>query len=284
MSVFSNKLTRKILSRKPRRTFVVGDLQGCLDPLLDLLDQVKFNPKQDELWCVGDLVNRGPDSLGTLQFLYKIRKSIKVVLGNHDLHFLAVAYGEKSVKKGSDLLKIHDAKNGKKILKWLRKQPLMHWDKERKLAMCHAGIPPMWSLKKAKELSKEVESVLKSKKHKKMYAKMYGNTPELWDDELTGFSRLRVIINYFTRMRFLGPNGELELENKQGADESADDLTPWFEFENKLKKNQVFFGHWAALEGLFDHPQVVGLDTGCVWGGPMTLLEIETGKRYQAWL
>ena len=264
----------------------MGDLQGCLEPLLDLLDQVNFNPKHDELWCVGDLVNRGPDSLGTLQFLYSIRKSIKVVLGNHDLHLLAVAYGQKSVKKGSELLKIREADDGKKILKWLRKQPLFYWDKKRKLAMCHAGIPPMWSPKKAKALSKEVQKVLQSKQHKELYAAMYGNTPELWNEKLKGFKRLRVIINYFTRMRFLGPNGELDLDSKSGLDSNDEDsqLKPWFEFDNKLKKNRLLFGHWAALEGLFDHPQVVGLDTGCVWGGPMTLLHIESGKRYQAHL
>lgn len=265
-----------------KRTFVVGDLQGCLAPLLDLLEQVKFDKNQDELWCAGDLVNRGPDSLGTLEFLYSIRKSVKIVLGNHDLHLLAVAYGQKSVKKGSDLLTISESKNADKLLKWLRKQPLLHWDKKRKIAMCHAGIPPMWSLKKAQKLSKEVEAVLQSKQHKDLYAAMYGDNPEAWNNKLKGFDRLRVIINYFTRMRFLGPNGELDLNTKSGLDDDSQTLKPWFSYPNKLKKNHLFFGHWAALNGLFDQPKVTGLDTGCVWGGPLTMQHIESGKRYQA--
>lgn len=266
----------------PKRTFVVGDLQGCLAPLLDLLEQVKFDETRDQLWCAGDLVNRGPDSLGTLEFLYSIRKSIKVVLGNHDLHLLAVAYGQKSVKKGSDLLTISESENADKLLKWLRKQPLLHWDKKRKIAMCHAGIPPMWSLKKAKKLSKEVEAVLQSRRHKDLYAAMYSDDPEAWSDKLRGFDRLRVIINYFTRMRFLGPNGELDLNTKSGLDDDSKKLKPWFSYPNKLKNNHVFFGHWAALNGLFDQPHVTGLDTGCVWGGPLTMQHIESGKRYQA--
>lgn len=268
--------------QQPKRTFVVGDLQGCLEPLLDLLAQVNFNEKEDELWCVGDLVNRGPDSLGTLEFLYSIRKSVKVVLGNHDLHLLAVAYGQKSVKTGSDLLTISESKNADKLLKWLRKQPLLHWDKKRKLAMCHAGIPPMWSLKKAQKLSKEVEAVLQSNQHKDLYAAMYNDEPDVWSNKLKGYERLRVIINYFTRMRFVGPNGELDLNTKSGLDDDSQGLKPWFSFPNKLKKNHLFFGHWAALNGLFDQPQVTGLDTGCVWGGPLTMQHIESGKRYQA--
>ncbi len=266
------------------RTFAVGDLQGCLDPLLRLLDRVNFDESKDQLWCVGDLVNRGPDSLGTLEFLYSIRKSIKVVLGNHDLHLLAVAHGEKKIKHDNDLSRIIESKNATTLLNWLRKQPLLHWDKEKKLAMCHAGIPPMWDLKTAKALSKEVQLVLKSSRHIYLYRAMYGNTPELWSDELEGMERLKVIINYFTRMRFLGPNGELDLDNKSGLETENNHLKPWFHYPHKLKKTRLLFGHWAALEGMFDHPQITGLDTGCVWGGPLTLEHIETGKRYKAQL
>jgi len=264
------------------RTFAVGDIQGCLDPLLRLLDRVNFDESKDTLWCAGDLVNRGPDSLGTLEFLYSIRNSIKVVLGNHDLHLLAVAHGEKKIKHDNDLSRIIESENASQLLNWLRKQPLLQWDKDKKLAMCHAGIPPMWDLKTAKALSKEVQLVLKSSRHIYLYRAMYGNTPELWSDNLKGMERLKVIINYFTRMRFLGPNGELDLETKSGVESGGSDLQPWFHYPHKLKKTRLLFGHWAALEGMFDHPQITGLDTGCVWGGPLTLEHIETGKRYTA--
>ena len=263
------------------RTFAVGDIQGCLPPLLKLLDHVNFDPASDELWCVGDLVNRGPDSLGTLEFLHSIRKSCKIVLGNHDLHLLAMASGQKSVKKDNDLELIIKSKNADTLFKWLRKQPLLHWDKERKLAMSHAGIPPMWNLKKAKALSEEVEIVLQSKHHKTFFKHMYGNTPELWDDDLVGVERLRTITNYFTRMRFLGPNGELDLNNKQATSDDNQYVKPWFSYPHQLKKTKLLFGHWAALNGVFHLPNVIGLDTGCVWGGPLTLMHIESGMRYR---
>jgi bis(5'-nucleosyl)-tetraphosphatase (symmetrical) len=266
------------------RTFAIGDIQGCLEPLKQLLDRVGFNENKDTLWCVGDLVNRGPDSLGTLEFLYSIRKSLKVVLGNHDLHLLAVAYGEKKVKPESELLTIAASDNAEKILKWLRKQPLVQWDKERNLAMSHAGIPPMWSVKKAKALSDEVQLVLKSDQHYKFYRAMYGNEPDTWSDDLKGMERLRVITNYLTRMRFLGENNELEFENKATAKEAGKGFKPWFEYENKLKKNHLLFGHWAALGGVFDQAKVTGLDTGCVWGGPMTLMNVDTNTFFKQYL
>ena len=263
------------------RTFAVGDIQGCLEPLLRLLDRVNFDESRDQLWCVGDLVNRGPDSLGTLEFLHSIRKSTKVVLGNHDLHLLAIAYGVKKVKKDNELALIAKSKNADTLMEWLRKQPLLHWDKDKKLAMCHAGVPPMWDLKTAKALSNEVQTVLKSSSHKTIYKTMYGDTPDVWTDNLQGNERLRVIINYFTRMRFLGANGQLNLENKERADKAINEYQPWFSYPHKLKKTRLLFGHWAALEGMFDHSQITGLDTGCVWGGPLTLLNVDTGKRYQ---
>lgn len=263
------------------RTFAVGDIQGCLPPLLKLLDKVNFDPAADQLWCVGDLVNRGPDSLGTLEFLHSIRHNCKIVLGNHDLHLLAMACGQKAIKKDGDLDRIIASKNSDTLFKWLRKQPLLQWDKERKLAMCHAGIPPMWNLKKAKALSEEVEVVLQSRHHKKFFRHMYGNYPDLWDDDLVGTERLRTITNYFTRMRYLGPNGELDLDNKQAPGNEHGPLKPWFSYPHQLKKTTLLFGHWAALNGVFNQPNVIGLDTGCVWGGPMTLLHIETNKRYR---
>lgn len=262
-----------------KRTFAVGDIQGCLDPLQRLLDHVKFDPSKDQLWCVGDLVNRGPNSLGALSFLYDMRKSLKVVLGNHDLHLLAMASGH-SPKKDKDLMKIIESENADKLLKWLSKRPLFHRDKDKKLAMCHAGIPPMWDVKKAEALSEEVEAVLQSPKADKFYKHMYGNEPHIWEDSLTGMERIRCIVNYFTRMRFIGPHGELDLNEKGNVIKQDNDLQPWFHYQIANKKYQLLFGHWAALGGVFDHPNVIGLDTGCVWGGPMTLMHIESGQRY----
>lgn len=263
------------------RIFAVGDIQGCLDPLQRLLDKVKFDEAEDQLWCVGDLVNRGPDSLGTLEFLYSIRHSLKVVLGNHDLHLLAVAYGEKSVKNDSDLLAIAASPNSDTLLEWLRQQPLLYWEKDLKLAMCHAGIPPMWDLKTAQALSDEVQAILKSDRHVAFYREMYGNEPDTWHDDLQGMERIRVIVNYFTRMRFLGPNGQMDFDNKSGADAGRRELQPWYQYPHKLKKNRLLFGHWAALGGLFNHSSVIGLDTGCVWGGPLTLMDVQNRRLYQ---
>lgn len=263
------------------RLFAVGDLQGCREPLECLLEDVQFNPKKDELWCVGDLVNRGPDSLGTLRLLYDMGDCVKAVLGNHDLHLLAIAYGQKKPKGHEELLNIVEAKDGKTLLKWLRQKPLFYWDQKRNIAMAHAGIPPMWSPQKALKRSLEVETILQSNEHKAFYAEMYGNEPSSWHKSLAGMDRLRVIVNYFTRMRFLGPNGELELSSKEGAGEAPVGCRPWFEYSNQLKGTHLLFGHWAALEGLFDHPDVTGLDTGCVWGGYMTMMNVETGEYFQ---
>jgi len=266
-----------------KRTFAVGDIQGCKQPLEELLEQVNFDPSQDQLWCVGDLVNRGPDSLGVLELLYSLRKSIKVVLGNHDLHLLAMASGQ-GPKKDSDLIKIIESANADKLLKWLSKRPLFYRDKEKKLAMSHAGIPPMWSPKQARALSKEVEAVLQGPKANKFYKTMYGNEPHVWDDDHKGMDRIRCIVNYFTRMRFIGPHGELDLNNKSNEISQDNDMQPWFHYKNQLKKTRLLFGHWAALEGVFDHPNVIGLDTGCVWGGPMTMLDLDSGQKYQSYL
>ncbi len=260
------------------RLFAVGDIQGCYAPLAQLLDDVKFDPACDRLWCVGDLVNRGPESLRTLLFLHSIRDSIQIVLGNHDLHLLAVIYGQKKVKKGDDLLTIADSEHSRKLAKWLRKQPLVHYDKARNLAMVHAGIPPFWSIKKALAYSAEVETVLQGEDHKQFYAAMYGNHPARWQDDLSGMERIRTIVNYFTRMRFINHSGDLELSAKEGAGRGPEGYRPWFEFEHKRKKTHLLFGHWAALEGVFDVSGITGLDTGCVWGGDLTLLNVDTGE------
>ncbi len=261
--------------------YAVGDLQGCLQPLKCLLERVRFNPEHDRLWLVGDLVNRGPESLATLRFLYQMRDSLVCVLGNHDLHLIAAGSNIERLKKSDTLREIIEAPDGPDLLDWLRRQKLMHYDEQRDMALVHAGIPPQWSLKKALRCAAEVEQALRDDNLFKPFLDgMYGNEPAKWNNNLTGVDRLRVITNYFTRMRFCTAQGKLELKGKEGADSAPPGYKPWFSFpERKTKGLKIVFGHWAALEGKCDEPGVFALDTGCVWGGAMTLMNVDTGER-----
>ncbi len=262
--------------------YAVGDVQGCLTPLRCLLEQVSFDPTQDRLWLVGDLVNRGPQSLETLRFLYAMRDAVTAVLGNHDLHLLAVAHNVERLKKGDTLREILDAPNCAELLDWLRCQPLIHHDAERQLTMVHAGIPPQWTLKKALKRAAEVEEVLRDDSRLPFFLDgMYGNEPNKWDSDLHGITRLRVITNYFTRMRFCTADGRLEFKSKEGLGSAPKGYAPWFSHpERKMRGQKIIFGHWAALQGQCSEPGVVALDSGCVWGGAMTLLDIDRGIRH----
>jgi bis(5'-nucleosyl)-tetraphosphatase (symmetrical) len=264
-------------------TYAVGDLQGCLEPLQCLLEQVAFDPAKDHLWLVGDLVNRGPQSLATLRFLYGIRESLVCVLGNHDLHLLAAGRNIERLKKNDTLREILEAPDRAELLEWLRQQKLMHYDELRDIALVHAGIPPQWSLRKALKYAAEVEEALHDDNRIAPYLDgMYGNEPVKWDNDLKGVARLRVITNYFTRMRFCTREGKLDLKSKEGADTALPGYKPWFTYkERKTKDLKIIFGHWAALEGQCDEPGIFALDTGCVWGGAMTLMNVDTGERLQ---
>ncbi|MEB2870967.1 symmetrical bis(5'-nucleosyl)-tetraphosphatase [Pseudomonas rhizosphaerae] len=261
--------------------YAVGDLQGCLEPLKCLLQRVAFDPANDTLWLVGDLVNRGPSSLETLRYLYAMRDSLVCVLGNHDLHLLAVANNAERLKRGDTLREILDAPDGPQLLDWLRRQKLLHHDEQRNAVLVHAGIPPQWSLRKALRLAAEVETALRDDNLFQPYLDgMYGNEPNKWDKELQGAARLRVITNYFTRMRFCTADGKLDLKGKEGADTALPGYAPWFAHKaRKTRDLTIIFGHWAALEGRCDEPGVFALDTGCVWGGAMTLLNVDSGER-----
>ncbi|QXI28009.1 symmetrical bis(5'-nucleosyl)-tetraphosphatase [Pseudomonas vanderleydeniana] len=261
--------------------YAVGDLQGCLEPLKCLLERVRFDPASDRLWLVGDLVNRGPQSLETLRYLYRLRDSLVCVLGNHDLHLLAAAQNAERLKKSDTLREILAAPDAPELLGWLRQQKLLHHDAERNVALVHAGIPPQWSLKKALKLAAEVEAALRDdQQYPAFLAGMYGNEPNKWDGDLEGVARLRVITNYFTRMRFCTAEGKLDLKGKEGADTAPAGYAPWFSFkERRTHGLKIIFGHWAALEGECDEPDIFALDTGCVWGGAMTLMNIDTGER-----
>ncbi|OUM06634.1 bis(5'-nucleosyl)-tetraphosphatase (symmetrical) [Pseudomonas syringae] len=262
--------------------YAVGDLQGCLEPLKCLLEHVHFDPDQDRLWLVGDLVNRGPQSLETLRYLYNIRESLVCVLGNHDLHLLAAARNAERLKKGDTLREILDAPDREALLGWLRQQKLMHYDESRNVAMVHAGIAPQWSLKKALKYAAEVEQALQDDQSYGAFLDgMYGNEPAKWDSNLSGVTRWRVITNCFTRMRFCTRDGKLDLKSKEGVGTALPGYAPWFSHESrKTREVNIIFGHWAALEGRCDEPGVFALDSGCVWGGAMTLLNVDTLERH----
>lgn len=255
--------------------YAVGDLQGCLKPLQCLLEQVTFNPKHDQLWLVGDLINRGPDSLATLRFLYSIKDSIKVVLGNHDLHFLAIDSGATHARKTDTFEALFAAPDRQQLSDWLRQQPLFYCDPSADYVMSHAGIAPHWTIAQAQRYANEVQQVLQSDQAVEFFKHMYGNNPDNWNEQLRGWDRLRTITNYFTRMRFCGPKGELDLANK--SNQASAGFHPWFKHPARVNQQQnIIFGHWAALEGKADTAHIFALDTGCVWGNTMTLLNLET--------
>lgn len=264
-------------------TYVVGDIQGCLQPLKCLLRKVKFNPRKDMLWSVGDLVNRGPKSLKTLRYLYRMRENLVVVLGNHDLHLLAVAAGVCQPDNSDTLDKILKARDRDKLLSWLAQQPLMHHEYDHTLV--HAGIPPQWTLQQALGYAREVERALRGPDQVKFLAAMYGNKPALWSEDLSGMTRLRVITNYLTRMRFCTRQGELDLSNKGSSptpglvSPGGEKVSAWFSHKGrKTAGDRIIFGHWATLQGATNNPNAIGLDTGCVWDGAMTLYHLESGE------
>lgn len=253
--------------------YAVGDLQGCLEPLKKLLDEVNFCPSNDQLWSTGDVINRGPQSLDTLRFVHQLGDAFRMVLGNHDLHLLAVAHNGGNLKPSDTLTEILEAPDRDTLLGWLQQQPLLIND--HGYTMVHAGIPPQWSLKKAKRLAAEVEAVLQSDQAGLYFDTMYGNQPARWDKSLEGPDRWRVITNYFTRMRLCSAKGKLELISKVAPEKATGDYAPWFIHpERKTAHDKIIFGHWAALEGRDCGDYLYPLDTGCVWGGCMRLMRL----------
>lgn len=260
-------------------TYIVGDIQGCFDELIALLELADFDQHKDELWVTGDLVARGPKSLEVLRYLKKIEA--KVVLGNHDLHLLATALGVHAIKEKDQTQAIFTADDSKQLLNWLRLQPLLLEHPEHQFIMVHAGILPSWSIEQAKSLAKEVEAILHGEHYKKLLKHMYGNHPTQWQESLTGIERSRYIINVFTRMRYCTLNGELEFKNKLAPKQSHNpQLKPWFEITPRDHQQPILFGHWAALLGQVDQQGLFALDTGCVWGNQLTMLRWQDKKRF----
>ena len=261
-------------------TYAVGDIQGCYDSLLCVLDQCQFNPSVDKLWVAGDIVNRGPKSLKTLRFLHSLGDAVVAVLGNHDLHLLATAFGCRSYNNRDTLEKILKAPDRDQLLHWMMHRKLVHHDPGLGFTMVHAGIPPQWSIEDALQRAAEIEAILQGKKFERYFETLYGNKPDKWDDDLKGPDRWRVITNYFTRMRFCTKKGRLELTCTQPATSPPKGFAAWYSFENRVAKNdRILFGHWASLQGVTNTPNVFALDTGCVWGGQLSMMRLED----QAW-
>ncbi|MFW5450465.1 MAG: symmetrical bis(5'-nucleosyl)-tetraphosphatase [Methylophagaceae bacterium] len=261
--------------------YAIGDIQGCFDELLKLLELLKFNPKKDQVWLAGDLVNRGPKSAEVLRFAMEHRNSVKVVLGNHDLHLLATAVGVNEHHHRMDTMEsVLDAKDRDELITWLRHQPLFHHDKALGFSMVHAGLPPQWSLKKIKKRAKEVETVLQGEHWQDFFKHMYGNKPEVWSKKLKGWDRLRYITNCFTRLRYCHEDGRLALKFKGEPKDKPSGQIPWFEMaERKTKKDKIVFGHWSTL-GTGQYSNVFSLDSGAVWGEQLTAVRIDK-KPYQ---
>lgn len=261
--------------------YFVGDIQGCFNELQRLLQQVDFNPSKDQLWAVGDLIARGPDSLATLRFFAELEDAAKTVLGNHDLHLLATHAGLKRVKPNDKLGALLAADDIDKLINYIRQQPLYRELPQHQLMMTHAGIPPQWDFATVKREADAVSAILKSDDYiEAIISKMYNDSAEQWSEQLTGSDRLRYCINALTRMRYLHQDGSLDFACKTPPSESNSDLMPWFEFpQTQLKAEQtIVFGHWAALMGETNKPNIKALDTGCCWGEYMTLWHLETNE------
>ncbi len=257
-------------------TFVIGDIQGCFSALTCVLEQAEFNPQQDYLWVAGDLVNRGPDSLATLRFLMQLGDHAVIVLGNHDLHLLAVACGARAAGGKDTLTEVLAAPDRDELLDWLRMQRLLYVADQYNTVLVHAGLPPGWNITRAQLLAGEVETVLRGPEYTAFLHHMYGDQPARWEDGLTGWPRLRLITNYLTRMRLCDARGTLDLTHNSGLSSLPTGFLPWFAHPHRQTADHtILFGHWAALEGESNANHVIALDTGCVWGGRLTMLRLD---------
>ena len=260
-------------------TYAVGDVQGCYEALRRLLDIVDFDPPRDMLWLVGDLVNRGPQSLATLRFIIGLGTAAVPLLGNHDLHLLVAAAGHTKIYPSDTFHDILDAPDRDELLHWLRHQKLMH--AANGYAMVHAGLLPQWSIAQALALAREAETVLRSDNHDEFLRPLYGNLPSRWHDDLAGDDRQRVIVNAMTRMRLCRADGEMEFRHKLAPVNMPPGFMPWYDVPGRASRDTpILFGHWASL-GVLLRPDVIGLDSGCVWGRKLTALRLEDRRTFQ---
>ncbi|MDH4274488.1 MAG: symmetrical bis(5'-nucleosyl)-tetraphosphatase [Gammaproteobacteria bacterium] len=256
--------------------YAIGDIQGCHKDLLALLSLLKFDATRDTLWFSGDLVNRGPDSLSVLRFVKALGQRAITVLGNHDIHLLAVAEGVQTARPKDTFDEILKAPDRDELLDWLRHRPLMHHDTKLNFVLAHAGISPEWDLVTAAGCAREVESILQRDDYKEFLKVIYGDQPDHWSPQLQGWDRYRYIVNAFTRMRFCETDGGLVLRHKGSPGSQPAPLIPWFQVANRPTANErILFGHWSTL-GESNYANVFALDNGCVWGGMLTALWLDT--------
>lgn len=257
-------------------TYAVGDLQGCYDPFRRLLDKIQFDPANDRLWLTGDLVNRGPRSRKTLRYVRSLGLAVTTVLGNHDLHLLALAHDiGVNTNRFDSMWKILAADDCDEMIDWLRTQPLAHFDADLNTLLVHAGLPPQWSCKKALKRAAEVEAVLRGADFVDFLQAMYGNKPDRWSGKLAGAERLRFIVNCLTRVRMMTPDGKLDFSHSGPPDAARKGLVPWFNAPDaRWAGTRIVFGHWSAL-GLVVDDNIVSVDTGCVWGRQLTAVRLD---------
>lgn len=260
-------------------TYAIGDIQGCFDSFRRLLDLIRFDPAHDRLWLVGDLVNRGPHSLETLRFVKGLGKAAFTVLGNHDLHLVMLAEGYSKRREDDTLDAILAAPDREALLAWLRQRPMMHV--ENGYALVHAGLLPQWTVARARELAGEVEAALRAEDFRDFLANMWGSEPPDWRDDLTSWPRLRVIVNAMTRMRFCSAEGVMEFKAKGEAADAPKGYLPWFAVPGRRSADHVLVtGHWSAL-GLKIEPNLLALDSGCLWGRHLTAVRLPKRKVFQ---
>lgn len=264
-------------------TYAIGDIQGCYTELHNLLNEINFNEKNDQLWFAGDLVNRGPKSLQTLRFIKSLGASAKIVLGNHDLHLIAASKNIRPISNKDTIKEILTADDADELINWLKSRPLLLTDTDLGFTMVHAGIAPQWTLDAAKNFAKECESILQNEKIDDFLMHMYGDTPNIWSDSIEGYARQRFIINCFTRIRFCTINGTLDLDVKVAPGSQKKSLIPWYALPNrKTIDNKIIFGHWSTIhlgsENNFKKYNVYPIDTGCLWGGQLTAMRLDDEK------
>lgn len=259
-------------------TYAVGDIQGCGDEFEEILDRLRFDPRKDRLWLVGDLVNRGPRSLDVLRKVRALGDAAVTVLGNHDLHLLAVALapGDEKLKRKDTLDEILTAPDCDELLDWLRHRPMLHHDASLGFTMIHAGLPPQWDFDTAVACARELEATLQnSDRARDLFAHMYGDKPDQWSDDLRGHDRLRFITNCLTRLRFCTAEGKLDLKYKGTVGDAPGHLYPWFRAPQRCSRQlKIVCGHWSAL-GYHDGDGVLSIDTGCVWGASLCAVRLD---------
>ena len=257
--------------------YAIGDVQGCYDELSRLIDKLKFDPANDELWFVGDLVNRGPRSLDVLRLVASLNKSATVTLGNHDLHLLAIA--ECPETADAQLKPVITASDAEELLKWLSRQPMAVYRPELNTLMIHAGVERSWDPLQTVKLAREVESALRGDRRQDFLLHMYGCQPDRWSKDLEGMDRLRFITNCLTRIRFCYADGRLEFDHKEPPGQQPDHLIPWFDLPDRATQTvRIVYGHWASL-GLLQRSNLLAIDTGCVWGRELTAVRLEGPSR-----